>query len=176
MRVVLWLVTILGCGLAGPGELWLRIDSRDPDGDRVTLTLPATTLLDAGDPALLETVDGPVDLRPEAHDLGTGDARTWTLRGDRGTATLSRVAVAEGAASEVSVGIRGKQGRTGLSVAIPLEPADIERARQKARVDLDLDLPVDIDAAACAQWRRSPPTPILEIVGPKGNGLTVTTR
>ena len=174
--MVLWLVTIFGCGTAEPGELWLSLESRDPDGDRVTLTLPATTLRDPGEPAMLETVDGPVDLRAGARDLRTGEVRTWDLGDDDGTATLSRVARVEGAASEVAFGVRGKKGRTGLSVAVPLEPADIDRVRKQVRVDLDIDLPVDIDAAACAQWRRSPPMPILEIVGPNGNGLSIATR
>lgn len=171
-----WFLLVVACSFGQSGELWLRLDHTDDDGDRTALTLPASTLRDAGEPALLETVDGPIDLRPEARRLRSGGERVWTLADHGGTATLTHTPPAVGAATEVSIGVTGKRGNTGLSVNVPLRPEDLDQVRQKARLDVDLDLPVDIDAAACAQWRRSPPTSILEVVGPKGNGLRVTTR
>jgi hypothetical protein len=166
------MLLIGGCFSMGPsGELWLRLEQVEPDGDRLTLTLPASTLRDPGEPALLETTGGDVDLRPEARRLRVGQERSWTL--DEGTATLTHAPPAPGAATEVAIGITGKRGR-GLSVNVPLQPEDMDQVRDKVQVDLDA--PVDIDATACAQWRRSPPTPILEVVGPNGNGLRVATR
>jgi hypothetical protein len=171
---VSWLLSTLACGFGQTGELWLRVDHPDDDGDRFTLTLPASALREPGEPTILDTVDGPVDLRPEARRLRRGAERVWTLPDDGGTATLLHVGRAEGAATEVSVGITGKKGQSAMSFAVPLQPEDLGRVRDNIRVDLDL--PIAVDAAACAQWRRSPPMPVLEIVGPKGNGLRVETR
>lgn len=172
---MLWMA--LGCGLGlggGPSELWLRLEDPEEDGNRVSLTLPATVLREDGPPAELETASGPVDLRPIARRLRAGAEERWELP-DGGVAVLSAERPDGGHATEVAMGITGPKGR-GVTVNVPLQPEDLADVRRKASLDVDVGLPVDLDRAACDQLRRSGPRPILEVVGPKGNGLRVSTR
>lgn len=170
----------LGCasGVFGPpGELWLQVEATSDDGNRVTLTVPATTLRDDGEPAMLETADGDVDLRPVARDLRVGDEAHWTLA-DGSVATLRDEAAADpdaAVATEVAMGLTGKNGK-GLTMSLPITPKDLTDAQNRASLDVHVGLPVAFDDAGCAQLLRSAPRPILEIVGPKGNGFRVATR
>jgi hypothetical protein len=170
-----WLA--VGCGAlgAGPdGELWLTVQAHEQDGDRITMTFPASGLREPGEPATLETAGGPVDLRPVARKLRPGREQQWTLPGGE-LATLQHAEPAIGQATQVSFGITGPKGN-GLSLSVPLQAERIDEAQRGVEVELSSELPVDYDDEGCAQLRRSPPMPLVEIVGPKGNGLRVETR
>jgi hypothetical protein len=171
----MWLA--VGCSAlgAGPdGELWLTIEENEPDGDHILMTFPASALREPGEPAMLETRSGPVDLRPVARKLWAGQEREWTLPGGE-VATLLHAPPTEGQATVVSFGLGGPRGG-GLSLSVPLQSDRIAEAQRGVQVELSAELPVDYDDAGCAQLRRSPPMPLVEIVGPKGNGLRVETR
>jgi hypothetical protein len=157
------------------GELWLRIEETATGGDTVRLSLPVTSLRAAGEPVTLDTPTGAVDLRAEARRLRSGAERTWTST-DGETVRLVNVAPTGGpAASVVAMGITGAKG-AGLEVTFPLEPAALGEvdAQVHGTVDVDVNgLSLDLDDDACAQLRRSPPTTLIEILGPKGNGLRI---
>jgi hypothetical protein len=109
-----------------------------------------------------------------AQKMRRGREQQWTLQ-DGGTVTLRHAEPATGHATQVAFGITGPKGN-GLMMSVPLEPDRIDEAHNSVQLDIGTDIPVDYDDAGCAQLRRSPPMSLVEIVGPKGNGLRVETR
>jgi hypothetical protein len=169
----MWWWTWLACGGGAVGELWLTVEETSPGGDHVTLTFPATSLRDDGEPVVLDTTSGGVDLRQAASRLRPGSTQRWT--GDDGeTITLAHQLDDAAVATSVVVGVTGKLGN-GLELSFPLEPEQVRAAVGKAELAPN-GLPGLFDEAGCAQLRRSPPTLLVEVAGPKGNGLRVRSR
>lgn len=172
------LVSLLACAFGGPeGDLWLEIEEGGPGQDRVMLYLPVSDLREAGEPAVLHTAQGDVDLRAEARALRAGAERTWTSSGGE-RLTLANVVPAGTPATTFAIAIGGPKGG-GLEATLPLDGASADQVNAELGGSLDasvdgVDLKLDDDA--CAQLRRSPPVLLAEIVGPKGNGLRIRTR
>ncbi|MEQ1572310.1 MAG: hypothetical protein ABMA64_42190 [Myxococcota bacterium] len=165
MSVLVWAACT---GWAAPGELWLTVRDVEADGDKIVLDLPASSLRDPGAPVEIETAAGKVDLRPIARELGVGDERSFALD-DGATAELRHEPPADGRSAELVIVITGKGG----GAATFQTPIARDALQQKLEVDLG---PMAIDDAAVAQWARCPPREVVAVVGPKGNGLRISTR
>lgn len=172
--VAIWMSLACSVLAASEGELWLVVEQQEQDGDRVSLTLPASSLREPGPPAILETTAGSVDLRPIASRLRPGAERVYTLPdGDR--AVLRHAPHSNERASDVSFALTGPKGN-GLTFSFALTPEEMKQIGQRSEVNVDLGLPIGFDEEGCAQLKRSPPISLLEVVGPAGGGLKVATR
>jgi hypothetical protein len=150
--------------LAAPAmasDLWLTVDE---EADDVTVRLPANWLLEEGEPVLLQTEAGRVDLRTEARALNRGEA-SWTSTQDDGPVevTLARRTTKGAPADQLTLSVLGPLG-LGLNLSFPLEVDRLGDANAKLDGAIDIEgLELELDAAACQQLRRSPPTVLLEV-------------
>jgi hypothetical protein len=162
------------------GDLWLELDVRD-DGGEVHLMLPANDLLDDDASSTVEVNGTTVKLSDEARALkkrGKGERRFDV---DGGTLVLAlRDGAAKTEATSVAVGLKGPLGM-GLEFTLPLDGSQsldpVAAAPGQAGVDLGVDgLDLDLGPSDVDQLRRAGPLDLVRIVGPKGGGLTVSTR
>lgn len=171
-----WMV--LAACHAQAGELWLRIEQTETDGNRFELVLPATSLRERTEPVTLHTDHGDVDLVAEARTLKVGQEHRWTDH-DGATVILEHDEPAAGAvATEVELDITGKNGLVGMKLNFPLQPEQMDPVDQNAkRVDVSIDgMDLGYDEAGCAQLRRSPGRVLFRLVGPNDHGIVATSH
>ncbi|MCA9488887.1 MAG: hypothetical protein KC621_03170 [Myxococcales bacterium] len=172
----MWMV--LAACHAQAGELWLRIEETQADGNRFELVLPATSLRERTEPVTLHTGHGDVDLVAEARSLRVGKERRWTDH-DGATVVLEHDEPAGSElAKEVQLQITGKNGGMGMTLNFPLEREQMDPMDQNAkRVDVTIDgMELGYDEAGCAQLRRSPGRVLFRLVGPKDHGIVAASR
>jgi len=172
---------LLLCATALAGDLWLDIDASDADGT-LRVHVPANDLTEEASTVRIQGAE--VDLAAEAKALkakGKG-TKTFDLTEPDGTPTTMTLAMVEAAdevepVTQVNVRIAGPLGM-GMDFQVPLDGSqDLGEVNGKlgGAVDVEgVDLSLSDDDLAVL--RRSGPTTLVQILGPKGGGLTISTK
>jgi len=170
--------------LALAGDVWMTVEGAD-DGNQIRMELPVNRLVEEAEAveAVADRGGATVDLRAEVKALRgkrAGTTRRYTLReddGDRWPVVLTVHEPVQAPVDVLAVRITAQKG-FGLTFDMPLD-APVDPDELKQTVDLEVGprgVALDLQGVNHAQLLRGGPRTLLEITGPEGKGVHVTSK